>query len=85
MFTRQENNKILETIDRMLAESGSLHNRICTGEFTTKQILQRAEIPNTERNWSFIIRIVKAHYPSSKWERGSQDNGFNLKIKTRVK
>ena len=72
-------------IDLLLSEIGTVKNRMCVGEFTAKQALERAGVPNTELNWNYVIHLLKNYYPGSRWERGSQDNGYNLRVKTRVR
>ena len=85
MISRIEHDKIIKAIDTLLVKRGTVKNKVINGHFTAKEVLENAGTPNTELNWNYIIHLMKTNYIGSTWERGSQDDGWNLKVKTRIK
>lgn len=85
MPTFEEHKRLVKTIDTLLVSRGERTRDFYVGSFTAKELLLAAEIPNTENNWRYIIHLMKTHYPDSSWERGSQDEGFRIRIRCRSK
>lgn len=85
MVTREDHANIVKAIDLFLAETGEVKNKVCVTKVTAKDILLRAGCANTEVNWNYIIHTVKTLYPQSRWERGSQDEGWLITVRTRVR
>lgn len=85
MITSSDHVKILTAMDMLLVELGNTNDKVCVVSTTAKKVLEKADVPNTELNWNYIIHILKSHYQGSTWERGSQDDGWNITIKTKIR
>lgn len=85
MPTLEEHNRLVKTIDKLLIENGQRKGYFQTGTFSAKQLLLGADMPNTENNWRYVLHVMKTFYPDSSWERGSRDEGYRIRVRTRTK
>jgi hypothetical protein len=85
MPTKEEHAKLVKGIDNLLVEEGETIGQWRVGTWTAKEILLNGGLPNTERNWNYILHVMKIFYPDSIWERGSRDEGWQIRIRTRTK
>ena len=85
MPTVEEHKRLVMGIDTLLVEQGERTNSWCVGAFTAKELLLRADMPNTENNWRYVIHVMTVFYPDSTWERGSRDEGWKIRVRTRTK
>lgn len=85
MPTVEEHEALIIAIDRLLVEEGEDAGQWRAGSFSAKQLLLAGGMPNTENHWNYIIHVMKTFYPDSTWERGSQDQGWMIRVRTRTK
>lgn len=85
MPTVEEHKRLVTGIDTLLMEQGERINGWGVGTFTAKELLLRAGMPNTENNWRYVIHVMTVFYPDSTWERGSRDEGWKIRVRTRTK
>jgi len=81
----EEHKRLVKFIDTSLSDRGARKGSWIVGNFTAKELLLGAGMGNTENNWRYVIHIMKTLYPDSTWERGSRDEGFKIRIRTRSK
>jgi hypothetical protein len=85
MVTVAEHTGLIVGINTLLATEGESAGQWQAGTFTAKQLLLTGGMPNTENNWRYVIHVMKIHYPDSTWERGSRDEGYTIRVRTRTK
>lgn len=85
MPTIEEHNALIKGIDILLASEGEYTGQWCAGTWTAKELLLNGGMPNTENNWRYILHVMKTFYPDSTWERGSRDEGWIVRVRTRTK
>lgn len=85
MPTVEEHDHLLLGINNLLVTKGQRSGHWVSGTFSAKELLLNAGMPNTENNWNYIIHIMKVFYPGSTWERGSHDEGWKVRVRTRTK
>lgn len=85
MPTVEEHNALLTGIDMLLVNEGTSVGQWRAGTWTAKQLLLNGGMPNTENNWRYILHVMKTFYPDSTWERGSRDEGWIVRVRTRTK
>ncbi|MBD3261009.1 MAG: hypothetical protein GF334_04905 [Candidatus Altiarchaeales archaeon] len=81
----EEHKRLIKFIDTALANKGEHKGSWMIGTFTAKELLLGADMGNTENNWRYVIHVMKTFYPDSTWERGSRDEGFKIRVRTRIK
>ena len=85
MPTVEEHNALVKGIDTLLVSEGEKVGNWTAGIWTAKELLLNGGMSNTENNWRYIIHVMKTFYPDSTWERGSQDEGWKVRVRTRTK
>ncbi len=85
MPTVEEHQKLILGINTLLAEEGETVGQWRAGTWSAKEMLLRGGMPNTENHWNYIIHVMKTCYPGSSWERGSRDEGWLVRVRTRTK
>ena len=85
MPTIEEHNRLVKGIDTLLVERGEVAGQWHAGTFSAKELLLNADLPNTENNWNYVIHVMRTLYPDSSWERGSRDEGWRIRVRTRTK
>jgi hypothetical protein len=85
MVRIEEHNNLIKGINGLLVEEGEDAGQWRAGTFTAKKLLLNGGMPNTENNWRYVIHVMKIHYPDSTWERGSRDEGWIIRVRTRTK
>ena len=80
-----DHENLIKGIDTLLIEEGEAAGQWRAGTFTAKQLLLKGGMANTENNWNYILHVMKLHYPDSTWERGSRDEGWKVRVRTRTK
>ncbi len=85
MPTVEEHEKLIEGIDRLLVDDGETVGQWRAVSKSAKEILLNGGMPNTENNWNYVLHVMKMFYPDSIWERGSRDEGWQVRIRTRTK
>lgn len=85
MPTVEEHESLIIGIDTLLVTEGENAGQWRAGTWSAKQLLLAGGMPNTENNWRYIIHVMKVFYPDSTWERGSQDEGLKVRVRTRIK
>jgi len=85
MPTVEEHAELITGIDTLLATEGESIGKWQVGTWTAKQLLLNGGMPNTENHWRYIIHVMKTFYPDSTWERGSQDEGWVVRVRIRTK
>jgi hypothetical protein len=85
MPTVEEHQRLLKSIDTLLVEKGEAISKWRAGTFTAKEILEKADLPNTENHWRYIIHTMTQFYPDSTWERGSRDEGWKIRVRVRTR
>lgn len=72
-----------ETIERMVVEKGEKVGKTFFAIFSFKEILERLEMPNTEKNHNYVRYIIQRWYPGSVFGPGQSDNGGIVRLKIR--
>lgn len=85
MPTVEEHKNLVKTIDTLALKRGEKKDKYYFLDTNSKEILEKAGMPNTENHWNYTVHVLKQYYPGSKWGRGSGDEGFSLLIKVRTK
>jgi hypothetical protein len=85
MPTVEEHESLIKGIDNLLVTEGEIAGQWRAGTWSAKQLLLAGGMPNTENNWRYIAHVMKIFYPDSTWERGSQDEGLKVRVRTRIK
>lgn len=85
MVTVAEHNSLIKGIDTLLATEGEKAGQWIAGTWTAKKLLLNGGMPNTENNWNYILHVMRIFYPDSTWERGSRDEGWKVRVRTRTK
>ncbi len=85
MPTIKEHEDLIKGIDNLLATEGEDAGQWRAGTWTAKELLLNGGMPNTENNWNYILHVMKIFYPDSVWERGSQDEGWKVRVRIRTK
>lgn len=85
MPTVEEHESLIKAIDRLLLEEGEPAGQWRAITRSAKELLLAGGMPNTENHWNYIIHIMKTFYPDSTWERGSRDEGWKIRVRTRTK
>jgi hypothetical protein len=75
--------RVRETIERMTAERGTKDKGIWRATFTVKEVLARAEMPNTSANHRYVLYQVKTWYAGSTTGAPQHDNGGTINIRIR--
>lgn len=75
----------IEIINKMVVEKGNRNGKIFTAELTTKNILERMDLPNTAQKQRYVVHVVKHAYPESKISRANHDDGWLINLKIRAK
>lgn len=85
MPTVEEHKRLVKAIDERLQESLDRETGWAITTASAQELLEQADMPNTENNWRYVIHVIKTYYPDSKWQRGSRSQGFLITVKTRSK
>jgi hypothetical protein len=85
MLTKEDHALLVKGIDNLLVERGETVGQWRAGTFSAKELLLKAGMHNTERNWNYVIHVMRRFYPDSTWERGSHDEGWKIRVRTRTK
>ena len=75
--------KVREVLDTLTATIGAKQQGIWRASFTVKEVLEKAEMPNTPGNQRYVIYMVNTWYPGSKVLPPDRDNGGTIDIKIR--
>lgn len=85
MPTVEEHAALVKGIDTLLLEDGETVGQWRAVTKSAKDILLNGGMPNTENNWNYVLHVMKIFYPDSVWERGSQNEGWLVRIRTRIR
>lgn len=85
MASVEDHKRLVKKIDQLLLARGERKGTWQVGTFSAKELLTSAEMHNTENNWRYVLHVMKTLYPDSSWERGSQDEGYQIRVRVRVK
>ena len=75
--------RVKEEIEKLTVEVGQKNGKIWHATFTVKEVLARAEMPNTPTNQNHVRYVVNRFYPGSKVLPPQRDDGGTLEMKIR--
>lgn len=75
----------LELMERLVVERGIQKDKHFYATMTTKDICERSGEHPTEREYKYIMSLIKNAYPLTTFERANGDSGWILHFKIRVK
>lgn len=74
-----------KVIEELTVAKGEKVGYYFVGDITTKDILEKMELPVVKVNHSRALQIIRAHYPKSSFEKSSEENGYDVRVRIRSK
>ena len=74
-----------QAVEELLLQKGEKKGYYFVGDLTTKEILERLELPINQVNHKRALHTIRAFYPKSSFEEFSGKNGYVVHIRIRTK
>ncbi len=72
-------------VEELLREKGEKKGYYFVGDLTTKEILERLDIPLNQVNHKRVLHTIRAFYPQSSFEEFSGEVGYVIHVRIRTK
>jgi uncharacterized protein (UPF0218 family) len=74
-----------KAIEELVVIKGEKKGYYFVGDLTTKEILEKLELPIVKVNHNYILRTIRTFYPKSSFEKSSEGDGFLVRVRIRSK
>lgn len=74
-----------QVVEELLLQRGEKKGHYFVGDLTTKEILERLEMPIGQVNHNSVVQTIKSFYPKSSFEEFSEDSGYVIHVRIRTK
>jgi len=74
-----------KAVEELIIIKGEKKGYYFVGDLTTKEILEKLELPIVKVNHNHILNTIRAFYPKSSFEKFSEGNGYLVHVRIRTK
>lgn len=77
--------KYCKAIEELLVAKGEKVGYYFVGDVTTGEILEKMDLPVVRVNHHRALQIIRSFYPKSSFEKSSEGDGYNVRVRIRSK
>ena len=74
-----------KAIEEVLVSKGEKKGYYFVGDITTKEVLEKLELPVVKVNHTRVLSTIRAFYPKSSFGKFSEGNGYEVRLRIRTK
>jgi len=74
-----------KAVEELLIVKGEKKGYYFVGDLTTREILEKMDLPVVRVNHNRTLQLVRIHYPKSTYEKLSGEKGYVLHVRVRTK